>query len=224
MRILFSYVLPYFHSFRVQGEEMATATHMGTHMDAPSHFSPGGLNIDQISLSKLISPAAVISIEDRAAEDREALVTVEDLENWERVTGHSLNGTVVLFNSGWGKKWHNRADFLGTEENDASKLRFPGISREAAQWLVDNRDINGFGMDTMSFDKGSSTDFPAHNILLGRGIFGLENVANMEKIPIYGATLYVMPMKIRYASGAPTRVIATFPKVIFDQGRQENLI
>ena len=206
---------------RVQGEEITTATHMGTHMDSPSHFSPGGLNIDQIEISKLISPAAVISIEDRASQDPDALVTVEDLENWERVTDQSLNGTIVLFNTGYGKKWLNRAEFLGTEENDITKLRFPGISREAAQWLVDNREINGIGMDTMSFDRGISTDYPAHNILLGRGIFGLENVANMDKIPIYGATLHVMPMKIRYASGSPTRVIATFPKVIFEHQRQE---
>lgn len=205
----------------LQGEEMTTATHMGTHMDAPSHFVLGGLNIDEISLSSFIAPAAVINIEAKTVEDTDALMEVEDLEYWERVTGQSLNGTIVLVNSGWGKKWHNRTAFLGTTEEDAKKLHFPGISEEAAQWLVDKRDIIGIGMDTMSFDKGNSRDFPAHKIILGKGLFGLENVANMDKIPIYGATLYVMPMKIGRASGAPTRVIATFPKIVFDMVQQE---
>lgn len=206
-----------FPSFsRIQGEEITTATHMGTHMDAPSHFVKGGLNIDDIPLSRMKAPAAVINIVARAEEDHNAVVSVEDLQQWEATTGQSLNGTIILVNSGWGKFWSNRTAYLGTDEEDVNKLSFPGIGEEAAQWLVDHRDIIGVGTDTVSIDKGSSQTFPAHNILLGKGLYALENVANVDKIPIYGAKLYVMPMKIGRASGAPTRIIATYPKLIFD--------
>ena len=201
---------------RVQGEEMTTPTHIGTHMDAPSHFVAGGKDIDQMAISEFIAPAAVINIKAKAALNPDVEVAIEDLENWERVTGESLNGTIVLVNSGWHKKWHNRTAYMGTADRDFSKLHFPGISGEAAQWLVDYRDIKGVGIDCVSFDKGQSSDFPTHNIILGRGLYGLENVANLDKIPIYGAMLHVMPMKIGRASGAPTRIIATYPKVVFD--------
>ena len=37
-----------------------------------------------------------------------------------------------------------------------------------------------------------------------------ENVANMDKVPKKGATIYALPMKIGDGSGAPLRIIATW--------------
>ncbi|KAF8777845.1 Isatin hydrolase like protein [Argiope bruennichi] len=201
--------------FWLQTEEHSSTTHAGTHMDAPSHFTPGGLNIDQIPIDQFIGPAAVIDITQRASLDPDTGATVNDLIHWENTTGKSLDGTIILIRSGWGSKYHNITAYAGTAERDITKMVFPGLEPEAAQWLVDNRKIKGIGVDTISFDKGTSLDFLSHQILLGHGIFGLENVANMELIPIYGATLHVMPMKMAKASGSPTRVVATFPDVIF---------
>lgn len=190
-------------------------------MDAPSHFIHGGITVDQIPVSKFTGPAAVIRIRSKAAKDSDALVTVDDLLKWEKSTGKPLDGTIVLIDSGWGKKWNNPAEFLGNAENDVTRLHYPGISGEAAQWLVDNRDVNGVGVDTVSVDNGITKEYPAHNIILGKGLFAIENVANLEKIPIYGATVHVMPMKIGRASGAPTRVVATFPKIVYHEGSSE---
>lgn len=200
----------------VQSEEYASSTHTGTHMDAPSHFVKNGISIDQIPISQFIAPAAVIDITEKASVNPDSVAAIDDLTHWESITGQSLNGKIVLFRSGWGHKYHNSTAYLGTTDDDATKLVFPGIDPEAAQWLVDNRNIKGIGVDTLSFDKGTSSEFRSHLILLGHGIFGLENMANLEKIPIHGAMLYVLPMKIAGASGAPTRVIATFPEVIFN--------
>ncbi|XP_054707359.1 isatin hydrolase-like [Uloborus diversus] len=201
--------------FWLQNDDISGGSHAGTHMDAPAHFSPGGLEIDQIPISHFIAPAAVIDITAKAELNSDAEVTVEDLMRWEETTGQDLNHKIVLVRSGWGRRWSNRTAFFGTPEDDGTKLHFPGVSGDAAQWLVNNRDIYGLGIDTLSFDRGNSVDFPTHRILLGHGIFGLENVANMEQIPISGAMLHVMPMKLGKASGAPTRIIATYPEVIF---------
>ncbi|XP_035223982.1 isatin hydrolase-like [Stegodyphus dumicola] len=202
--------------FWLQMEEYESASHAGTHMDAPSHFAQGGLNIDEIPLTSLIVPAAVIDITERANQDPDAELNVDDLVNWESITGQSLNGTIVLLRSGWGLKWQNLTAYSGSPNNDINSLRYPGFAPAASQWLIDNRNIKGVGIDTYSFDRGISQDYMSHIILLGNGKFGLENVANMEELPIYGATLYVMPMKMGKASGAPTRIIATFPEVIFN--------
>ncbi|KAG8177105.1 hypothetical protein JTE90_015249 [Oedothorax gibbosus] len=204
------------YSAWIQLEEYASSTHAGTHMDAPRHFNKNGKTIDQLDITNFIAPAAVVDITRKAELNPDAEATVEDLLHWESVTGQNLNGTILMLRTGWGKKWGDKAAYYGApvENPNPSQLHYPGISSVAAQWLVDNRNILGIGIDTVSFDSGASKGYPAHKILLGHGIFALENVAKMEDIPIYGAELHVMPMKIGGGSGAPTRVIAIFPEVV----------
>ena len=82
--------------------------------------------------------------------------------------------------------------------------------REAAELLV-SRKVRGVGLDTASLDYGSSKDFIVHRVLNGAGIYGLENVANLEKVPMTGATLIALPMKIKGGSGGPVRIVALVP-------------
>lgn len=61
-----------------------------------------------------------------------------------------------------------REKYLGTVAKGASaveELQFPGIHPDAAQWLVDNRNISAAGIDTPSIDYGQSDDFKTHQIL-----------------------------------------------------------
>ncbi|GFS30419.1 kynB [Trichonephila inaurata madagascariensis] len=146
--------------------------------------------------------AAVVDITAKANDDPDAEATVQDLQQWESTTGQSLNETILLLRSGWGKRWGDREAFFGTAGDDPNQLHYPGLAPDAARWLVENRNVFGIGVDTLSFDNGPSLTKDVHQILLGHGLFGIENMANMEQLPIYGATLYVMPMKIGDASGA----------------------
>ncbi|GFV53050.1 isatin hydrolase [Trichonephila clavipes] len=195
-------------------EEYSLAIHLGTHMDSPAHFPPHDITAEKIPVEHLIAPAAVIDITAKAELDPDAEATVEDLLQWESTTGQSLDETIVLLRNGWGKYWTNQTAFLGTADGDVNHSHFPGFSGEAATWLVENRNIYGVGTEAISFDKGNSRQYPVHRTILGHGLFGLENVANVDKIPIYGAELHVMPMKVGRASGAPVRIIASFPEII----------
>ncbi|GBN61639.1 hypothetical protein AVEN_12391-1 [Araneus ventricosus] len=203
-----------------QIEEYSSGIHVGTHMDSPCHFAKGRWCVDEIPLHRLMSHAAVIDITEKAEKDRDALVEVQDLVKWEMISGHTLDGAIVMVRSGWGKRWPDREAYTGTAEFDSSKLHFPGVSKEAAQWLVDNRNIYGLGIDTLSVDNGISKDFMTHRILYDKNVYGLENVANLEKIPLYGATIHAMPMKIGKGSGAPTRIVATFPRHLIYYGKK----
>ncbi|GIY43345.1 uncharacterized protein CDAR_38201 [Caerostris darwini] len=198
-----------------QAEEYFSGIHVGTHMDAPCHFAKGRWCVDDIPIHRLVAPVAVIDITQKAEQDRDALVQIEDLIHWEMFSGHTLDNKIIMVRSGWGKRWPDREAFTGTADYNETKLHFPGVSKEAAQWLVDMRKVYGVGIDTLSVDNGPSRQFLTHRILYANNIFGLENVANLEKLPIYGATLYAMPMKVGKGSGAPTRIIATFPKHLF---------
>ena len=118
---------------------------------------------------------------------------------------------IVLFYTGWGKFWKNKKQYLGSDKlGDVEHLHFPGLSKQAANYLV-QRHIKGIGIDTASMDPGQSRNFWAHRIILGANLFGIENIAQLDLLPAVGAELIVAPMKITNGSGAPTRVLAFLP-------------
>jgi kynurenine formamidase len=88
---------------------------------------------------------------------------------------------------------------------------FSHFSVEAARFLVTQRKINGVGIDTASTDYGPSRLFEVHEVILGAGLYGLENVAHADRLPPTGATIIALPVKIKGGSGAPTRIIALLP-------------
>ena len=190
----------------------SASEHGGTHLDAPIHFGEGGLTVDQIPLSKLIGEAVVIDISHAAAKDPDYLLTARDITDWEEKNGRLPDHAIVLIRTGWGRFWGDRKKYLGTDVPlDTSNLHFPGISREAAELLVRQRSVDAVGIDTASLDRGSSRDFVAHQLLNGANVYGLENIANLDRLPPRGATLIALPMKIGGGSGGPVRVIAILP-------------
>ncbi|MEN6615658.1 MAG: cyclase family protein, partial [Syntrophorhabdus sp.] len=121
----------------------------------------------------------------------------------------------VIMYTGIGTRYYpDRKLVLGTGRKGLpaiAELDFPGFSPEAAEFLVKERSITGIAIDTPSIDYGKSQDFPVHRIICGADKLGLENVANLDKLPVTGSTLYVIPMSIKGASGAPARVFAVVP-------------
>ena len=190
---------------------MCAPEHGGTHIDAPIHFAEGGLTVDRIPPERLVGPAVVVDVSAKAAKDADYRVTVADLEAEEKARGAIPRGAIVLIRTGWAKKWLDRKAYFGDDKpGDASNLHFPGLSAEGAKLLV-ARGVSGVGLDTASIDHGPSKDFIAHQILMGAGVYAIENLASLDRLPPRGATLYALPMKIGGGSGAPARVFAVLP-------------
>lgn len=179
------------------------AEHTGTHMDFPGHFIADGLRTDTYPVEMLMGPAAVIDISARAADDADTMVTVDDLKSWEMENGDIPEGAFVMMYSGWEHHIGTPA-FLG----DDSGLHFPGFSGEASQWLVDERSIHGIGVDTLSIDHGPSASFDTHFIILGAGLLGIENVANLSAIMDTQATVICGIPRYEEGSGGPARILA----------------
>jgi len=193
---------------------LAMSEHGGTHLDAPIHFAEGKQTADQVPLDRLIGPAAVIDVSAESAANPDYRFTIADLEQWERSNGRLPDGAILLFNTGYSKRWPDRKTYMGTDERGpqaVAKLHFPGLSAELAQFLVAQRKVAAVGLDTPSLDYGQSKDFMVHRILLGRDIPGFENVANLDQLPPKGATVVALPTKIRGGSGAPLRIVALIP-------------
>ena len=191
----------------------SSVEHGGTHLDAPIHFAEGRLTTDQIPLTGLIGPAAVVDVSEHATPDY--LLTVDDLTAWEDEHGMLPDGGILLVRTGWGDRWTDRTAYLGTDivgPEAVPELHFPGIGGEAASWLVANRGIVAVGIDTPSIDYGQSVDFQTHVILYAENIAGFENVANLAALPETGSFVVALPMKIEGGSGGPLRIVAFVPR------------
>jgi len=153
----------------------------------------------------------VIDISKACADNCDYELSRSDLERWEAAHERIRPGALVLARSGWADRWSDPRRYLGTAAlHNASTFHFPGIDPEAAHLLVE-RGVNGVGVDTASLDHGPSTTFRTHQILNRAGIYGLENLANLDLLPASGATVVALPLRIRNGSGAPARVIAILP-------------
>ncbi|HEY1245240.1 MAG TPA: cyclase family protein [Hyphomicrobiaceae bacterium] len=185
--------------------EWTVLEHAGTHMDAPIHFSDSGDTVDMLPASQLVLPLAVIDVAAKAAADPDYRVTPADLRAWERRHGRLPRGCCVAMHSGWAR--HVGSDrFLGKDAQGG--LHFPGFHPEAADWLMKERRVRGMAVDTLSLDYGASKDFKTHYAWLPSGRWGLECVANLDRVPPRGATLVVGAPKIKGATGGPTRLLA----------------
>lgn len=173
--------------------QLSVATHIGTHMDAPSHLIEGGQTIEDVSLGMLVGPALAVSVD--AGPDEE--ITAGDLE---RAVGESSPGDALLIRTGWGRKF-------GDEDYGSH----PYLSEDAARWIVD-RGFRLVGLDITTPDppghlRTEDFDFQVHHILLGNGVLIVEHLY-LEEVIGAKFQLVVGALKVEHADGAPARVLA----------------
>ncbi len=191
------------------------AEHGGTHVDAPIHFYENGNTLDRIPLEQLIGPGVIIRIIEKVKKNRNYQFSIQDILDWEKEHGIIENDSILLIDTGSGKYWPDKKKYMGTDkrgEEGVKELKFPGIHPETAKFLVANRKIKAVGLDTPSIDYGGSVLFESHQILYKKNILGIENIANLDKLPIKGSMIIALPMKIQGGSGGPLRIVAFIPK------------
>ncbi len=181
--------------YRAQSIECGAG--VGTHMDAPAHFVPGGRTIDKLTLEELIVDCVVIDVSLEANENYVIMPKV--VEKFEKEYGEIKPNNLVIFYTGWDKYWDNREKY----NNDH---KFPSIDPSTAEILL-KRNIVGLGIDTLSADTGVN-GFPVHHTVLGAGKYLVENIANAKVLPPTGAKCFVLPIKIKDGTEAPIRLIA----------------
>jgi kynurenine formamidase len=183
--------------------------HYGTHMDAPAHFPPGTMTVDEMPVEKLFGPAVVIDVSAEGAKDADYRLTEERVGAWEQKHGRIPRGAIVLLRTGWGTRWPDEARYRGDDAH--GMMHFPGFSVESAK-LVISRGVSGLGIDTMSIDYGASKNYEVHRTALPAGLYQLENLANLGELPETGAFLVVAPIKLEGGSGGACRVFAILPQ------------
>lgn len=179
--------------------------HTGTHIDSPLHFSADGHACDEIPAENLVAPLIVIDIAAKAEDNADAQLTPDDIRDWMSANGEIPDGACVAMHSGWDK--HVTSDKFRNADGDG-KMHFPGFHVEAATMLIEEANVVGMAVDTLSLDFGVSEDFATHYKWLPTNRWGLENVANLGAVPAIGSTIVVGAPKIVGATGGPSRILA----------------
>lgn len=185
--------------------------HTGTHFDAPIHWVSGkdlpNATVDSIPADAFVRPVFVIDCSREAASDEDFLMTPDFVKDWENRHAKITPGSWVLMRTDWSKR--SGAEYLNLREDGAHS---PGPAPDTIEFLVNDRDIVGFGTETVGTDAGQaahlSPPYPAHFKLHGAGKYGLQCLANLDQLPPTGAILICPPLKIKHGSGSPLRVMA----------------
>ncbi|MHB8645577.1 MAG: cyclase family protein [Thermomicrobiales bacterium] len=189
--------------------------HTGTHFDAPIHWITGKdlpeNATDTIPARRFIGPACVLDVSAESAADADFLLTPERITAWEAEHGRIPPGAWVLLRTDWSKRT-SIADFFN---EDASGPHTPGFHKRASDFLANERDILGVGVETVGTDAGQAggfdPPFPNHTTMHGAGKFGLASLCNLDQLPPIGAIVIAAPLKIVGGSGSPVRVLAITP-------------
>jgi arylformamidase len=174
----------------------SAAVHAGTHIDAPCHFVPDGLSVDQLDLTRVSGPAVGWAVSRGACEE----ITAADLE---ACRPRAEPGDIVLIRTGWDVHFH------GDHE---AYHRHPYLSVEAAAWLVERR-AKLVALDVPTPDMPEAVrepgfDWPVHRLLLGAGVLVAEHLAHLERVAGRRCTVFALPIPIVGSDGAPARIVA----------------
>jgi len=187
--------------FKFRSQALDIRASAGTHIDSPAHCFEGSSDVSEIPLEQLIVPCVVIDVSDRRDECYK--VSKADIEEFEDKYGEISPGCFVLVYTGWSRYWEDPKKY-------SNHHVFPSVSKEAAELLL-QRDVVGLGIDTLSPDCDEKGSF-VHAILLGAGKLIIENIKALNQMPPVGATLLIMPLKVKGAAESPIRLIGIVPR------------
>jgi kynurenine formamidase len=200
-------------------EAIALGSHVGTHIDALSHFSCGGKmfgNEDAASAQSwaggmarhaidgvppLLRRGVLLDFARDGALPADRELTPADLEAAART--EIRTGDVVLIRTGWAQYFEDAWKFI-------ARVHGPGPGLAAAQWLS-ARGIFAAGSDTVAFEKVPDPAMPVHvHLLVEKGIHIIECL-NLEELAAAGVHEFLfiaLPLKIRGGTASPIRPVA----------------
>lgn len=171
--------------------QLHIGTHVGTHIDAASHFIPHGRTISDYPPERFLLPGIVVPITGR--NDDEPLGPDVFADHLAALPA----GGALLLHLGWDRYWK-------TERY----LRHPYLTRETAQFLVE-RGVSIVGLDALNVDSTVQETDHAHAVLLGNDVLIVENLTRLHQLlPGVVYQFSFLPLALSGLDGSPIRAIA----------------
>jgi len=203
-------------------------THSGTHIDALNHFGLHGKIWNEVAASDdlgvrgwtksgvdkyppIVARGVLIDVaksKNMAHLAPSYAITVSDLRDALKKQGTTLrSGDVVLIRTGMMSLWPDQTKYRLLDE--------PGLSLEAAQWLVESQKTMLLGGDNFGVESLPSPNpdnfVPVHSYLLvERGVSLMEAIwlEDLSKDQVYEFLFIASPLKFRGGTASPIRPIA----------------
>ncbi|HZY47505.1 MAG TPA: cyclase family protein [Candidatus Bathyarchaeia archaeon] len=173
--------------------ELTLGSHTGTHIDAPRHYIPDGIGIDQISPTKLIGEAYVADLSSKPIGSG-----ITDVDLRRTLEGKIARDEIAIIYTGCSEHW----DEPSIREN------YSYLAGSAAEYLASKK-VRAVGIDYLSVERFHAPTPVAHKTLLSNGIFIIESLSRETKKFLGKRILLIcMPIKLQNGDGAPSRVIA----------------
>jgi arylformamidase len=162
---------------------LTCSSHIGTHIDAPYHFTEGGETIDRLSLADLIGEVLVVEVTADTI-TAEALRDV-DFIRYKRILIKTLNSELL------------------TSEYFTSN--YVSLDYSAAKLLVENG-VRVVGIDYLSIEEFETDEHPVHKLLTGNDVIIIESL-DLSAIEPGAYFMVALPLKLKGCDGAPARVV-----------------
>jgi arylformamidase len=160
--------------------------HVGTHVDAPSHFIDGAATVETLSLDLLNGEAYVADLPEAEVLDAETLESA----------GIPPGARRVLFKTRSSEFWPG--------EGSEFRADFVGVDKSGAEWLV-KEEVRLVGIDYLSIAPYKQSR-PTHRVLLEAGVVVVEGL-DLSVVESGHYTLHCLPLKLIGSDGAPARAI-----------------
>jgi kynurenine formamidase len=176
--------------------------HVGTHIDSLRHMRKNAPGPEGIPLEYCYGDGVILDFSDKPVGYG---ITPEDCQQELERIGYTLKPLdIVLFKTG--------ASRYNTEQRYLTD--HCGATGEVTHWLLD-QGVKVTGIDAPTWDRPVKTMFelkefwPAHQVMIDREFYHLENMANLDTIPkTHGFKVSVLPVKWKGTTAAPVRAIA----------------
>lgn len=165
--------------------EMDMMSHVGTHVEAPSHFYEGGKDVTELPLEGFVGRAVLLNLTHMEAQ---AEIAGADLE---RAAGPmDVRGAIMVLHSP-----HQGA-------------QAPTLTREAAEWMAERGcQMMGIG-ETVGLGKDAEVIREVHDVLMSREVPFLEVLAGLDDLRQDEFVLFALPLKIAGLDSSPVRAVA----------------
>ena len=162
-------------------------SHLGTHIDAPSHMIEDGKSLDQLPAEHFCGNAFII---------KTPINRNIDFELLKRFETEISESDFVLFQTGWSQYW-NTPEYFG---------KFPVLTKDAVEFLL-QFNLKGIGFDNISADPIDSSDFPNHYSILGKNLIIIENLVFPDGFTESNGEFSCFPLPYENADGSPVRAV-----------------
>lgn len=181
-----SFELAHDHSERgYRVSQLHIGSHVGTHVDAPSHVLPDGDSVDALGLDPFVGPARLIDLGELPAR---AEIPAE------AVAEHAAPGARLLLRTGWDSHY-------GEEDYYSS---YPQVSLELA------RACAGAGVALVGLEQPSvhhEHGLEVHRVLLEAGCVIVEGL-RLRELRVAELFLVCLPLLLAGRDGGPARAVA----------------